>query len=98
MQGPTANKLNVPGNPFVIDGNPDPNANKPGDGKSPPAMTINGSPGGSSTEQTAPSQGGPVTANSENNSPPASRWGIVQKYFGGGSQQSQPSQQPTQNP
>jgi hypothetical protein len=94
VQGPTANKLNVPGNPFVIDGSPDPNANKPGDGTSPPAMTLNGSPGGS-TQETAPSQGGPVTASGENNSPPASRWGIVQKYFGGGSQQ---SQQNPQNP
>ena len=80
MNGPTARDLGVQGNPFEIDSNADPNAQRPGDPNNPPAMTLDGNPGGSGSAS-SPSSGGPVTANGETNNAPVDKWGIVQKYF-----------------
>ncbi|MEO8288325.1 MAG: hypothetical protein ABI670_18015 [Chloroflexota bacterium] len=82
VKGPTARDLGVQGNPFEIDGNADPNANRPSDGSNPPGMTLDANPGGSGSA-TAPSSGGPITANGESNNTPVERWSIVQKYFNG---------------
>jgi hypothetical protein len=94
VQGPGAQALNVPGNPFVLDGNPDPNGNQTANQaypNAPPALTLNGGAGGS-TSPGAPARGAAVTANGETNSPPADRWGIVQKYFSGGGSGQQSNQ------
>jgi hypothetical protein len=81
VSDPQANKpLNVEGNPFELDIQPDPNQSRPGDdGTERPALTLEGSSG---TSSAAPAtQGGQVTTPGENNSLPVERWQIIQKYF-----------------
>ena len=73
--------LGVQGNPFELEGSEDPNnLTRPGSGDEPPAMTLEGNPGGAAGAS-APSGGGPVDATGESNLAPVERWGIVQKYF-----------------
>ncbi|HEX9987566.1 MAG TPA: hypothetical protein VGE45_03705 [Chloroflexia bacterium] len=81
VSDPQANKpLNVEGNPFELDIQPDPGPARPGDaGAERPALTLEGSSG---TSSAAPAtQGGQVTTPGENNSLPVERWQIIQKYF-----------------
>ncbi|HYP18529.1 MAG TPA: hypothetical protein VEY08_00535, partial [Chloroflexia bacterium] len=81
VSDPQANKpLNVEGNPFELDVQPDPGQSRPGaDNPDRPALTLEGSSG---TSAAAPAtQGGEVTTPGENNSLPVERWQIIQKYF-----------------
>lgn len=71
---------NVAGNPFELEGQPD--NGKPSKDNERPALTLEGS---AASGQVAPvSPGSAVTTQGESNQLPVERWGIIQRYFGGG--------------
>jgi hypothetical protein len=78
--GPTDNSnIDAPGNPFELEGQPDPNANRSGDEER-PGLELDG---GSGTSGGAlPAQpGSTVDAPGENPGLPMDRWDIVRRYF-----------------
>ncbi|MBF6612136.1 MAG: hypothetical protein IVW55_03320 [Chloroflexi bacterium] len=74
--------LNVQGNPFELEGKPDPNANKAGQKNDQPALSLGGSSAAGGA--TSAGQGSAVTAPGESNNPPVDRRPIVQRYFSPG--------------
>jgi hypothetical protein len=86
VTGPADSRdLGVQGNPFELEGRPDPNnrtpTDQPPDANRRPGLTIEGDAGPG--EATPLEPGGPVTATGESNRLPVERWGVVQRYFSG---------------
>jgi hypothetical protein len=70
---------NVAGNPFELDGQPDPGQTRPAQPGDNPALTLDGGTGSGSAGTRESGSAG--TASGERNNLPVERWHTVQRYF-----------------